>query len=84
MIIPILEYANIAWGDKNNKVLMNTIQVLQNKAAKLILQSDLSSRRRMQRCIHMFKLMKDAWGAGALDNQSDCVQIGHIRRIFAM
>ena len=36
MVIPILEYASIVWGDKNNKVLMNSIQVLQNKAAKLV------------------------------------------------
>ena len=31
--IPILDYASIVWGDKNNKVLMDSIQVLQNKAA---------------------------------------------------
>ena len=37
MVIPILEYASIVWGDKNNKVLMDSIQVLQNKAAKLVL-----------------------------------------------
>ena len=37
MVIPILEYASIVWGDKNNKVLMDFIQVLQNKAAKLVL-----------------------------------------------
>ena len=37
MVIPILEYAIIVWGDKNNKVLMNSIQVVQNKAAKLVL-----------------------------------------------
>jgi len=37
MVIPILEYASIAWGDKNNKVLMDSIQVLQNRAAKMVL-----------------------------------------------
>ena len=37
MVIPILEYASIVWSDKNNKVLMDSIQVLQNKAAKLVL-----------------------------------------------
>ena len=31
MVIPILEYASIVWGDKNNKVLMDSIQVLQIK-----------------------------------------------------
>ena len=35
MVIPILEYASIVWGDKKNKVLMDSIQVLQNKAANL-------------------------------------------------
>ena len=30
MVIPILEYASIVRGDKNNKVLMDSIQVLQN------------------------------------------------------
>ena len=37
MVIPILEYASIVWGDKNNKVLMDSIQVLQNRAAKMVL-----------------------------------------------
>ena len=36
MVIPILEYASIVWVYKNNKVLIDTIQVLQNKAAKLV------------------------------------------------
>ena len=35
MVIPILEYVSIVWGDKNNKVVMDSIQVLQNKTAKL-------------------------------------------------
>ena len=37
MVIPILEYTTIVWGDKNNKVLMDPLQVLQNKAAKVVL-----------------------------------------------
>ena len=37
MVIPILEYASIVWGNKNNKVLMDSIQVLQNRAAKMVL-----------------------------------------------
>ena len=75
MVIPILEYASIVWGDKNNKVLMDSIQVLQSKAAKLILDRspyssssealsdlnwmNLSVRRQMQRCIHMYNLVND-------------------------
>ena len=66
MVIPILEYASIVWVEKNNKVLMDSIQVLQNTAAKLILDRaphssstqalldlnwmNLSPRRQMQRC----------------------------------
>jgi len=37
MIIPILAYASIVWGDKNNRGLMDSIQVLQNRAAKMVL-----------------------------------------------
>ena len=38
MVISILEYASIVWVYKNNIVLMDSIQVLQNKAAKLVLE----------------------------------------------
>ena len=38
MVIPILEYESIVWVYKNNIVLMDSIQVLQNKAAKLVLE----------------------------------------------
>ena len=38
MVISILEYASIVLGDKNDIVLMDSIQVLQNKAAKLVLE----------------------------------------------
>ena len=69
MVISILEYASIVLGDKNDKVLMDSIQVLQNKAAKLVLDRathssstqalldlnwmNLSTRRLMQRCFFM-------------------------------
>ena len=71
MVLPILEYASIVWGDKNNTILMNSIQVLQDKASKLILDRaphssssdvmdhlkwlDLSHRRHLNRCIFMYK-----------------------------
>ena len=32
-------YADIVWGDKRNSYLMSSLQTLQNKAAKLILDS---------------------------------------------
>ena len=37
MIIPILDYADVVWGDKSNVTLMINIQLLQNSAAKVIL-----------------------------------------------
>ena len=43
MVIRILEYACIVWGDKKNKVLTDYIQVLQNKAAKLVLDRETHS-----------------------------------------
>ena len=76
MVIPILEYASIVWGDKNNKVLMDSIQVLQSKAAKIILDRaphssssealldlnwmNLSTRRQMQRCLFMHDFINDS------------------------
>ena len=76
MVIPILEYASIVWGDKNNNVLMDSIQVLQNKAAKLVLDlathssstqtlldlnwMNLSTRRLMQRCSYMHNFINDS------------------------
>lgn len=37
MVLPIMEYACLVWGDKNNKVLMDSLQTLQIKAARLVL-----------------------------------------------
>ena len=71
MVIPILEYASIVWVYKNNIVLMDSIQVLQNKAAMLVLDRathssstqalldlnwmNLSTRRLMQRCFYIWQ-----------------------------
>ena len=81
MVIPILEYASIVWGDKNNKVLMDSIQVLQNKAVNLVLDRtthssstqalldlnwmNLSTRRLMQRCFLCISLLMTAQVAQA-------------------
>ena len=70
LIVPLFDYASIVWGDKNNKVLMNLLQVLHSKAAKLILNESfwssstealeqlnwltLSQRRELQRCVYMY------------------------------
>ena len=37
IILSLFDYADLVWGDKNNKVLMDDLQILQNKAAKVIL-----------------------------------------------
>ncbi len=43
LVLPILDYADIVWGDKDNVTLMNDLQILQNKAAKIILDRPLHS-----------------------------------------
>ena len=35
--LPLLDYGDIVWGDKNNAILMVHLQVLQNNAARLVL-----------------------------------------------
>jgi len=37
MILPLLDYSDIVWGDKHNKTLMAKVKLLQSKAGKLIL-----------------------------------------------
>ena len=87
MVIPILEYASIVWGDKNNKVLMDSIQVLQNKATKLVLNRathssstqalldlnwmNLSTRRLTQRCFFMHNFINDSERNGMITRGSD-------------
>ena len=71
VIQPLFDYGDIVWGDKNNCTLMNNLQILQSKAAKIILDHplyssatealnslgwmDLAERRRYHRCLYMFK-----------------------------
>ena len=43
LIVPLFDYADIIWGDKNNSTLMDQLQILQNKAAKTILDAPLLS-----------------------------------------
>ena len=37
LVLPLFDYGDTIWGDKNNSILMNLLQVLENKAAKIIL-----------------------------------------------
>ena len=43
MIQPILDYGDIVWGDRFNQTQMDRLQVLQNKAAKIILNKPVYS-----------------------------------------
>ena len=84
MVIPILEYASIVWG---HKVLMDSIQILQNKAVNLVLDRtthssstqalldlnwmNLSTRRLMQRCFFMHNFINDSERNSMITRGSD-------------
>ena len=71
LIMPLFDNADIVWGDKNNVQLMNHLQVMQNNAARLILDfparasgtqalellkwQPLHLRRFYHRCLMVFK-----------------------------
>ena len=73
LIIPLFDYGDTVWGDKNNNTLMGQLQVLQNKAAKVLLNlpprssstealdrldlKPLLKRRHFHRCIMMQKYL---------------------------
>jgi hypothetical protein len=75
LVMPIFDYADFVWGDKNNSVLMNNLQVLHNKAAKIILDAHplssaseslrslnwqpLTTRRHFHRCLIMHKCLNN-------------------------
>ena len=35
LILPLFDYRDVIWGDKNNDTIMSELQILQNKAAKV-------------------------------------------------
>ena len=37
LVLPLFDYGDIVWGDKNNSTLMENLHILQNNAAKIIL-----------------------------------------------
>ena len=73
LILPLFDYGDTIWGDKNNSILMNSLQVLENKAAKIILNqlprysstkaleelklTTLTTRRHNHRCTFIYKCM---------------------------
>ena len=85
LILPLFDYADTIWGDKNNVVLMNSLQTLENKAAKIILDelpwysatealrrlnwTKLQTRRHNHRCTSIYKCMN-----GSIDFNFDLVK----------
>ena len=71
LVMPLVDYADLVWGDKHNVTLMSSLQVLQNKAAKIILDRPLYSSathapatlkgirktRFQRRCIYVYKCL---------------------------
>ena len=71
LILPLFDYGDIIWGDKNNFMIMESLQVLPNKAAKIILDRPIHSslsdaleelnwikldkRRHYHRCLYIYK-----------------------------
>ena len=81
-MLPIFDYADLVWGDKDNVSIMNELQILQTKAAKLILVHssstdaltvlrclNLEERRKCHRCIYAYKCTN-----GQLDHSLDFVR----------
>ena len=73
MVLPFLDYYDIVWGDRNSKLLMDSLQVLQNRATKIVLDrpvyssttealldlkwKELRVRLRIHRLIYVFKCL---------------------------
>ena len=76
-ILLLLDYADIVWGDKNNKTLMGGIQILQNKMEKIILDKPVHAsatealnelewetmfkRRKLHRLHFMYKVVNNVF-----------------------
>jgi hypothetical protein len=94
-ILPLFDYADIIWGDKNNTGLMNGLQTLENKAAKLILDLPplssatealatlhwlpLSSRRYKHRCIFIYKCTNGLFDFDFKLTTNNCIHSYHTR-----
>ena len=60
LILPILDYGDIVWGDRFNNTLMDHLQVLQNRGAKLILdRSKFSSSSDAIKCLNKWKPLRE-------------------------
>jgi hypothetical protein len=75
IVLPLMDYGDLMWGDKNNKLLVEDLQIMQNKAAKVILGLPIiysatdalhklqwtpsMGRRRRHRCVAVYKCLND-------------------------
>ena len=73
LILPLFDYGDVIWGDKNKDTIMSELQILQNKAAKVLLGhpprssstealrslnlKSLSARRFFHHCIAIHKCL---------------------------
>ena len=73
LILPLFDYGDVIWGDENNETIISELQILQNKAAKVLLGhppqnsstealrsldlKSLSARRFFHRCIAIHKCL---------------------------
>ena len=71
VVLPIFDYADLVLGDKNNPTIMNDLQIMQNKAARIISDRpfyssatdalttlkwlNLGQRKHYHRCLYIFK-----------------------------
>ena len=70
LVLPILDYADMVWVDEDNAVLMENMQVLQNKADKPLYSSatdalnqlgwlNFKQRRYFHRCLYVYKCVNE-------------------------
>ena len=75
LVLSLFDYGDVVWGDKDNVTLMQSLQTLHNKAAKIILDLPLQSsasqarkdlswlelteRRRYHRCLFVYKCLNN-------------------------
>ena len=89
LVRPLFDYGDTIWGDKGNTTLMNELQLLQNKTAKIILSlpsfysstealrelcwPTLFKHRLFHRCVFVFKYVN-----GIIDFKFDTKRISDI------
>ena len=71
LILPLFDYRNVIWGDKNNDTIMSELQILQNKAAKVMLgQPPRSSSTEALKSLDLKSLPQEGFFIAALQSTS--------------